>query len=331
LNTKTYSKGKKETVKHQNLFALILGLAFIIGATVNVARQSHPGEHVAPQYANAPKGTPQMILTYQGRPTDKNGVPINSTVSIVFKLYDVNGTAVWTSDSRTITPVNGLFTVYLGDSNDSTSLHPSLNALFASIGVTVGNDSEMTPHQPLNSVYGYSASDYGVWGYSQGGYGVTGVSQNMPGMMAVSISSTLPALMAMNMGGGPSLILQGGNIQIHNAGVDTLTPLFMHQVITGAGVSGTPNTCAPFGVVKYATIIDNSLINGNSDAILIITPNFRKSNNSQSNSTGPAKDIPGVFYSVSGGCGNINKWVIYNLNAAAMVDNTFYNVMVVTP
>ncbi len=315
-------------MNRKNVIALLLGLVFLLGAAVNVAAQINPGEHAAPSSPAAPKSTPGMILTYQGRLTDKNGVPINSTVSIVFKVYDFENqpVALWTSNPRTITPTNGLFTVYLGDSNDATPLPIIPYPQYASISINVNGDGEMT--QPLNSVIGYSANGPGVSGYGTNVTGVVGNSLSGTGVEGVTMSLDQPGVMALNLNpGSPALKILGG-IQVGNAGVDTNTPVFMHRVV----VDGTgANVCAPYGLIKYATIIDNPYTNGDPNAILIVTPNYRKSDYSQSASAGPAKDIPAVFYSVSGGCSNIGKWVIYNLNSTAMVDNTFYNVMVIKP
>lgn len=314
-------------MNRKHVIALLFGLVFLLGAVVNVAAQSKSGEHAAPSSSAAPNGTTSMILTYQGRLTDKNGAPINSTVNVVFKLYDVWNSLLWTSSTRSITPIDGLFTVYLGDSNDAAPLHYPYFP--ASIGVTVGSDSEMTPRQSLNSVIGYSANDSAITGVSQTGSGVYGASTAGAGVIATNGSATRAALIAYNQDTSAfALSLQGGGIQVLTAGVDTTTPIFMHKVVVGG--SGN-NVCAPYGSINYATIIDNPLTNGDPNAILIVTPNFRKSDNSQSSGSGPAKDIPAVFYSVSGGCGNIGKWVIYNLNAVAMNDNTFYNVMVIKP
>jgi hypothetical protein len=100
----------------------------------------------------------------------------------------------------------------------------------------------------------------------------------------------------------------------------------MHEVFTAS------NLCS--ATENYATVIDNPLTNGNPDAILLVTPNYCASDGSQNNAAaGPAKDIPAVFYANTGVCGTANegRWVIYNLNSTPMVNQTYYNVMVVNP
>jgi hypothetical protein len=325
-------------MKHKNLLALLLGLALLVAAYANAAAQMRGGEHNAPQSSAAPNGT-KAFLTYQGRLTASSGVPINSSVNAVFKLYDSNNNLMWTSATRNITPINGLFTVYLGDGADPTLDFANLGQV-ASIGVTVGSDPEMSPRQPLNTVvgnsvngvgvYAFSVNGSGVYGLSENSVGVAGFSSNSEGISGGSNSSTRGGLAGFNQTtAGPALEIRSGSIRVDNAGVDTTTPVFMHQVKFTGGAGD--NVCAPFGVTKYATIIDNPLTNNNPNAILIVTPNYRKTDTSQSNVNGPAADIPEVAYSVSGGCGTINKWIIVNLKGTAMVDNTYYNVMVVVP
>jgi hypothetical protein len=324
-------------MKHKNLLALLLGLVLLVAAFANAAAQMRGGEHNTPQSSAAPNGT-KAFLTYQGRLTDSSGVPINSSVNVVFTLYDSNNNLLWTSATRNITPINGLFTVYLGDGSDPTLDLPNLSPV-ASIGVTVGSDPEMTPRQPLNTVvgnsvngvgvYAASVSGSGVYGLSENSAGVAGFSPNSWGISGGSNSSTRGGLAGFNQTtAGPALEIRSGSIRVDNAGVDTTTPVFMHEVKATGVIT---NVCAPFGVTKYATIIDNPLTNNNPNAILIVTPNYRASDTSQSNGAGPAADIPEVAYSVSGGCGNINKWIIVNLKGTAMVDNTYYNVMVIVP
>jgi hypothetical protein len=100
----------------------------------------------------------------------------------------------------------------------------------------------------------------------------------------------------------------------------------MNQVITGTG----SNICPGFA---FASVITNTLTDNHPDAILMVTPNYRKSDGSQSALAGPSNSPVRVFYSVGGRCGaaNDNKWVIYTSNSTALVDNTYYNVMVVNP
>jgi len=97
-------------------------------------------------------------MNYQGILTQSNGSPVNGTVSVVFRLYDVvsGGTALW-QESQSVSVSNGNFSVELG------TITPLTAAVFANpvfLGVTVAPDSEMTPRRPLSSVpYAFKAQD----------------------------------------------------------------------------------------------------------------------------------------------------------------------------
>jgi hypothetical protein len=128
-------------------------------------------------------------LTYQGRLTSSSGASVNSPVQMVFKIYDDSGALLWTSATRTVTPANGLFTVYLGEGSDP-SLTSTVLSTAASVGVTVGSDAEMTPRQPLNTIVGHSTTGYGVFGNSGSGIGVRGSSTSNNGVHGVSGTGT---------------------------------------------------------------------------------------------------------------------------------------------
>jgi hypothetical protein len=140
-----------------------------------------PGAVAGP---SGPAGTVAR-LTYQGRLTSSAGSPVNSPVQMVFKIYNDSGTALWTSATHTITPTNGLFTVYLGADPDPNLTTATL-ADAASIGVTVGSDAEMTPRQPLNTVVGHSVNSFGVVGSSINSFGMYGISDSSHGVYGYS-------------------------------------------------------------------------------------------------------------------------------------------------
>jgi hypothetical protein len=168
------------------LCALAAGMA---AAQEGAAR---PGMRGAPQSPAAPQGNAARI-TFQGRLTSADGSPVNAPVQVTFRIYTdvdpaVAPTAIWTSAERTITPVNGLFTVYLGDGDDP-SLTDSIASSAAAISIQVAPDPEMTPRQPLNTVVGYGAYA-GTYGGSTGGYGVYGSSTTSTGVYGHSASGT---------------------------------------------------------------------------------------------------------------------------------------------
>jgi hypothetical protein len=277
-----------------------------------------------PAAPSAPAGS-EARLTYQGRLTNISGAPINTTVGVVFKLYDQANALLWTSATRGVTPVNGLFTVYLGDGADP-ELH---SALFqaASIGVTVGGDAEMTPRQPLNSVVGHSATDTGVVGSSGSGIGALGSSDSWFGVIGESNSATgvfgfsrtgygvfgitevitRAAIVAQNLvSTGPALEIYSGTIKATGAGIGTSTFAFIQ-------VSSITN------IVGNRTLINNAITNGDAAAMLYVTH----------------------VNNPSGGCCNTNfnkwfgviydgaQWSIYLEDLSAFPANIAFNVMVI--
>jgi microcystin-dependent protein len=88
-------------------------------------------------------------INYQGVLTNSSGTPINATVSMVLKLYNVSsgGTALY-SETQTVTVTNGVFNLLIGS---VTPLTLPFDVQYY-LGITVGTDPEMAPRQPLASV-----------------------------------------------------------------------------------------------------------------------------------------------------------------------------------
>ena len=108
------------------------------------------------------------ILNYQARITDSGGVPVpNGTLSVVFKLYDGDGTCLYsaqgscgTPTAKTVTVTNGVFTTAIGAAADGDNEIP--DGLFdnnvVTLGITVGADAEMTPRKRLTAAaYAFNA------------------------------------------------------------------------------------------------------------------------------------------------------------------------------
>ena len=90
-----------------------------------------------------------QTLNYQGQLSNAAGAPVNATVSMTFKLYDVEtgGTALW-SETQSVTVSKGLYSVRLGQ---VTPLASSLFGAGLYLGITVETDAEMTPRIALSS------------------------------------------------------------------------------------------------------------------------------------------------------------------------------------
>jgi hypothetical protein len=129
-------------------------------------------------------------LTYQGKLTETEGSPVvDGTYSFRFNLYDVasGGTALST-DTRSVTTRNGLFTTTIAISNpdiiDGRALY---------LGVNVGSDAEMVPRQQILPVVYALGLRPGVVGAS---FTTNTAGAVWPGLPGVEIST----LYALNPG-----------------------------------------------------------------------------------------------------------------------------------
>ncbi len=101
---------------------------------------------------------PQLI-NYQGELTDGSGNPLNTTVSIVFTIYDnsTGGTEKWSEVHPSVTVNSGLFSVILGETlpiDDSVFVETT-----RWLGIQVGADPEITPRTQLITIpYAYRVS-----------------------------------------------------------------------------------------------------------------------------------------------------------------------------
>lgn len=88
------------------------------------------------------------VVEVQGRLTDADGKPVNSQVSVTVSIYDASsgGTARCT-DTDSVTPVNGLFTMLM---DFCTARVFNGDQLY--MGIKVGTNAEMTPRQEIFAV-----------------------------------------------------------------------------------------------------------------------------------------------------------------------------------
>ncbi len=96
---------------------------------------------------------PQLI-NYQGLLTRPDGSSLDTVVAMTFKLYGASsgGTALWTETQPSCTVRVGLFNALLGS---GASIPDSFHHSEIWLGITVGDNSEMTPRSRIVSV-GYS-------------------------------------------------------------------------------------------------------------------------------------------------------------------------------
>ena len=95
------------------------------------------------------------LINYQGRLADGDGAPLDTTVSMVFTIYDseAGGISKWTETQPSVSVAGGLFNVLLG------SVTPISDSVFKAparyLGVQVGSDPELIPRSRIVSV-GYA-------------------------------------------------------------------------------------------------------------------------------------------------------------------------------
>jgi hypothetical protein len=95
------------------------------------------------------------IINYQGYLTSTAGVPVNGTVHMVFKIYNVGsgGTELWSETQSSVQVIRGVYSVDIG--GQTSGGIPLIFDIPYYLGITVGTDPEMTPRIPLTSV-GYA-------------------------------------------------------------------------------------------------------------------------------------------------------------------------------
>lgn len=115
-------------------------------------------------------------------------------------------------------------------------------------------------------------------------------------------------------------IRASGGLRWDGTGVNSTTsPAFTHQAIIGT------NTCD----ANTRTVIDHPILNGNPNAVIVMTPNY----GDQTAGTAPPRGATGVYYSNGGGGCAANRWVIYQLAVTAETLNpgVKFNVWFVIP
>ena len=123
-------------------------------------------------------------------------------------------------------------------------------------------------------------------------------------------------------------IRASGGLRWAGTGVNSTTsPAFTHQADTG--VSG--NTCAGgSGVANSRTAINHPLLNGNPNAVIVMTPNYGPS----AAGIAPPRNPLAVYYN-SGADGNCaaNRWVIYDVTTspAPLNNGVKFNIWFVLP
>jgi hypothetical protein len=302
-------------------------------------------------------------FSYQGL-LKKNGAPVNGGCDLRFKLYDSQTAGFQygaTLDFPNTTVANGVFTVYLdfGDQFNGdkryletsvscpSSPSPSFTALPRqllaaspyALSLRPGATISGTASTRVLSIYaqgdgtGLSVINTGgisnpgaIYALARDGTAVFAFADTLTGngvgVRGATNSKDGVGVIAQGASDGAALAIANGGIKVYSAGIGSDTPVFIHQVHTGVG----GNVCdAPY---TYQTAIDNTLINGNPNAMLIVTPNYGPVDTGVS----PAVATPAVYYDATNQCGRgAGKWVIFSMDGTTQVDHSLFNVMAVVP
>lgn len=107
--------------------------------------------------SQAQAGIPHLI-SYQGRLTDAQGIPITGSKSVTFRIYDASagGNLLWSETHSSTTVTDGVFEVLLGS---VTALNLPFDKQYY-LATQVGSDAEMTPRQQIaSSGYAYKSKE----------------------------------------------------------------------------------------------------------------------------------------------------------------------------
>jgi len=88
-------------------------------------------------------------VSFQGLLTDTGGLPLDTTVSIMFTLYDTTDAALWMETHPSVDVVAGVYNVRLGSLSQLKQI--PFDQPYE-LGIKVGDDSEMNPRVPFDSV-----------------------------------------------------------------------------------------------------------------------------------------------------------------------------------
>ncbi len=179
-------------------------------------------------------------ISFQGELTDSVGAPINSSVSVIFKLYKASsgGSILW-SEAQTVTPSDGILSATIGSATAGGIDMPFDTQYW--IGVTVGSDAEMSPRIRLTtSPYAYTALY---------------LDTNAKGFGSLAVTETVTAKAFVGNGAGLTGISVGG------ADTDwvTSTPTDIYHLSGNVGIGTTaPATALDVNGVVTATSFSGS-------------------------------------------------------------------------
>lgn len=166
---------------------------FIQGPVVYAAEKAAAESQIAGEAGHRPLASRTAsaipaLLEFQGRLADENGIPLDTTLSMLFQIYEMEsgGAPLW-SESQSVDIAAGLFRAQLGQ---STAIDSSLfSDADRWLGLTVGGDSELSPRTRLVSVPYALVAGEAVNDKDQQTLDLTGNSLSITGGNSVDLSS----------------------------------------------------------------------------------------------------------------------------------------------
>ncbi len=186
---------------------------------------------LAPQTFAAP---PQTI-NYQGYLTNPGGTPVNGTVAMAFRIYNVatGSMELYAEFQPAVNVTNGTFNAVIG----AVTPIPLLFDEPYWLTVAVNADAEMGPRQPLaSSPYAFRAASLDSTATLAGSQISGTISAAQIANNAVTQAKLSPISGAA---AGKVLGTDGTNLQWQTPGVGTITGVTAGSGLTGGGASGT--------------------------------------------------------------------------------------------
>jgi hypothetical protein len=297
--------------------------------------------------------SPGVIILYPGHLTDEAGGPVTEGVyDFTFALYEAEtgGEPLWSEVQEGVAVKDGTFVAFLGSARAIPAEVVNASGRWLAVGVRGPGESEfaaLNPRQHLSAAAPVSAASpasgaacpHDHFGETWSGAG-TGLSLDLTsgtglvasvdsgtGVLGEATGSNGVGVVARNdVVTGPALSIFKGALQVKDAGLDTTTPVFIHEV---RATGDDANLCTKGSWPQYySTVVDHPLANGNPNAILFVTPNYGLASSLHA---GPAHAPYGVYYDDRNQCGFGDRWVIYAYDATTLNDGQMFNVLVIVP
>lgn len=173
---------------------------------------------------HSPAGaTGPLVITYQGYLKDGSGTPVNSQVTLTFRLYDTlsGGIPIWL-ESRLVTPQNGIYSVELGTQAPLNASFFSTTNLY--LGVQVGSDQELSPRQHITSVPFAIRADMAAVATTAtnvSGGTVSATAISVGGSPVIDSSGRLTGAAAYTAPVGGGLAISNGAVTLSSQGCNT--------------------------------------------------------------------------------------------------------------